>query len=91
MNLQPICNQSSEWLVNRYSLVSSPVPRLPAIDICPQLAHTFRRLSICLQVFIAISSGVTCLARRAHQILGYCWPRRLLAAAAAQRDRQNRT
>lgn len=72
-------------------LFRGPVPRLPAIDVCPQLAHTFRCLGIRLQVFIAIPSGITCLARWVHQILGYCWPHRLLAAAAAQRDRQNRT
>lgn len=77
--------------MNKNSLFRSPVPRLPAIDICPKLTHTVRRLSIRLQVFIAIPSGVTCLARWGHQILGYCWPRRLHVAAAAQRDRQNRT
>ena len=91
MHLQPISYQSSEWVVNKNSLFRSPVPSLPAIDVCPQLAQTFRCLGICLLVLVAVPSGVTCLARRAHQILGYCWPRRLLAAAAAQRDRQNRT
>lgn len=67
------------------------VPSLPAVDIRSKFSHALCRLGIRLKVFITIPSSVTCPTRRAHQILGYCWPRRLHAAAAAQHDRQSRT
>jgi len=51
MHLQPIRYQSSEWVANKNSLFRCPVPRLPAIDVCPQLARTFHWRGIGLQVF----------------------------------------
>lgn len=75
---------------NRY-LFSRAVPRLPTINVRTQLADAFRRLRVHLQIGVTIGASVTYSARLVHQIRGWCWPRRLLAGAAAQQQDQIRT
>ena len=53
-------------------LFSCAVPRLPTVNVRTQLAHAFRRLSVRLQIGVAIGAGVTYSARLVHQILGWC-------------------
>ncbi|CED74650.1 hypothetical protein KPLM21_380007 [Klebsiella pneumoniae] len=65
------------WLGDAFLLLADgPVVGLPAVLIQPQLAHTLSGFDVRLQVFVGILPCVTCFARRAHQILGWCWQRR---------------
>ena len=78
-----------DWEQN--ALLRRLIPGLPAVNVSTQLPHAFCGLSISLQIFITVPASVIYLARRVHQIRGYCWPHRLHAATAAQSDRQNGT